>query len=64
MTKKTSILYLEPDDKKMIHSIAWRTMVGSSTYQYEKMQALTFLYGMIPAIKRYYPDKNDRIEIV
>lgn len=62
MTKKTSILYLEPDDKKMIHSIAWRTMVGSSTYQYEKMQALTFLYGMIPAIKRYYPDKNDRIQ--
>ena len=60
MTKKNSILHLEPEDKKMVNSIAWRMMVGSSSYQYEKMQALSFLYAMTPAIKRYYKDDKER----
>lgn len=63
MTKKNSILYLNPEDKKMINSVAWRMMVGSGPYQYEKMQALSYLYAMVPVIKRYYKDdKEKRIE--
>lgn len=63
MTKKNSILYLNPEDKKMINSVAWRMMVGSAPYQYEKMQALSFLYAMVPVVKRYYKDdKEKRIE--
>jgi PTS system mannose-specific IID component/fructoselysine and glucoselysine-specific PTS system IID component len=61
--KKQSIWYLEPEDKKMINSITWRTMNGSSTYNYERWQALAFLFAMIPAIKRYYAnDREKRIE--
>ena len=57
MTKKNSILYLNPEDKKMINSVGWRMMVGSGPYQYEKMQALSYLYA------RYYKDdKEKRIE--
>ena len=53
MTKKNSILYLNPEDKKMINSVAWRMMTGSGPYQFEKMQALSYLYAMVPVIKRY-----------
>ena len=63
MTKKNSILYLNPEDKKMINSVAWRMMTGSGPYQFEKMQALSYLYAMVPVIKRYYKDdKEKRIE--
>lgn len=60
--KKESMLYLEPDDKKMISQVAWRSMVGSGTYNYENMQALVFLYAMFPVINRYYDKPEDRIK--
>lgn len=60
--KKDSILYLEPKDDKMIRKVAWRSMIGSGTYNYENMQGLVFLYAMIPVIDRYYENKEDRIE--
>ena len=59
--KKDSILYLEPEDDKMIRKVAWRSMIGSGTYNYENMQGLVFLYAMIPVIDRYYENKEDRI---
>lgn len=63
MTKKeNSLLYLEPEDNKMIKQVAWRSMIGSGTYNYENMQALVFLYAMIPVINRYYDKEEDRIK--
>lgn len=59
--KKESILTLEKEDDKMIRKLAWRSMIGSGTYNYENMQGLVFLYAMIPVINRYYRDKEDRI---
>lgn len=60
--KKDSLLYLEPEDSKMINQVARRSMVGSGTYNYENMQALVFLYAMIPVINRYYDKEEDRIK--
>ena len=62
MSKKDSLFHLEPEDKKMINSVTWRTMIGSGPYQYEKMQGLTFLYAMVPVIERYYKKKEDKVE--
>jgi Phosphotransferase system, mannose/fructose/N-acetylgalactosamine-specific component IID len=53
---------LSKEDDKMLKSIFWRTMTLSSTYNYEKMQALGYIYSMIPVIKRQYPDRADQIE--
>lgn len=53
---------LSKDENKMLKSIFWRTMTLSSTYNYEKMQALGYIYAMIPVIRRQYPDKADQIE--
>lgn len=52
----------DPQDKKMLKKVFWRTMTLSSTYNYERMQALGYLYTMIPVIDRYNKDKEDRLE--
>lgn len=52
----------DPQDKKMLKKVFWRTMTLSSTYNYERMQALGYLYTMIPVIDRYNEKKEDRIE--
>lgn len=48
------------EDKKMCRSIYWRTMTISSTYNYETMQALGFMYTMMPAINRFYKTEEER----
>lgn len=57
MTRKST---LTPEDKKMCRSIYWRTMTLSATYNYETMQALGFMYSMMPAINRFYDTKEER----
>ena len=52
---------LSAEDKKMCRSMFWRTMTLSSTYNYETMQALGFMYAMMPAINRFYKNEEDRI---
>lgn len=52
----------DAEDKKMLKKVFWRTMTLSSTYNYERMQALGYVYTMIPVIKRYYKDEDKRIE--
>lgn len=52
----------DPQDKKMLKKVFWRTMTLSSTYNYERMQALGYLYTMIPVIDRYNQKKEDRLE--
>ena len=57
MTRKST---LTKDDKKMCRSMYWRTMTLSSTYNYETMQALGFMYAMMPAINRFYTTEEER----
>lgn len=53
---------INEEDGKMCRKIALRSHTMSAPYNWEKMQALAFLYTMIPVINRYYPNKEDRIE--
>lgn len=59
---KENILTVKPEDKKMMNSVIWRSMTAMGGYQWEKQQALAFLYTMIPVINRYYKNPKDRIE--
>lgn len=52
----------DPEDKKMLNQLAFRSFKGSCIYSYDKMQALNCLYAMTPIINRYYKDKKDRAE--
>lgn len=53
---------LTEEESKMCLQIALRSHTMSAPYCWEKMQALAFLYTMIPVINKYYPNKEDRIE--
>ncbi len=56
----TNQVTLTNEDKKMCRSVFWRTMTLSSTYNYETMQALGFMYSMMPVINRFYKTKEER----
>lgn len=57
MTRKST---LTVEDKKMCRSMYWRTMTLSATYNYETMQALGFMYAMMPAINRFYKTEEEK----
>ncbi|MDR2799567.1 MAG: PTS system mannose/fructose/sorbose family transporter subunit IID [Bifidobacteriaceae bacterium] len=42
-------------------SIWWRTTFSQASWNYERMQNLGFLYGIMPAIKKLYSTKEDRV---
>jgi PTS system mannose-specific IID component len=42
-------------------SVFWRSSFEQASWNYERMQNLVFAYIMSPAIKRLYPDKQERI---
>jgi PTS system mannose-specific IID component/fructoselysine and glucoselysine-specific PTS system IID component len=52
---------LSRDDDKMLKSVFRRTLSLSATYNYERMQGLGYVFAMIPVIKRFYTNKEDRI---
>jgi len=59
MTKRFQVT---KDEDKMLKKVFWRTMTLSSTYNYERMQGLGYVYSMIPVIDEYYDNEEDKIE--
>lgn len=53
---------LTDEESKLCFKVALRSHTMSAPYCWEKMQALSFLYTMIPVINKYYDKKEDRIE--
>lgn len=49
---------LTKDDKKIIHSLFWRSLALEGSFNYEKMQALGFAWAMFPVIKKYHKTKE------
>ncbi len=62
MTKNSTFQVSNVEDRKMLKKVFWRTMTLSSTYNYERMQGLGYLYSMIPVIDRFYKNKEDKVE--
>jgi mannose/fructose/N-acetylgalactosamine-specific phosphotransferase system component IID/mannose/fructose/N-acetylgalactosamine-specific phosphotransferase system component IIC len=46
-------------DRKDLWGIWWRSLFSMTTINYERFCALGFCYAMIPALKKYYPNKDD-----
>lgn len=51
---------LTKDEKKLIKELFWHSFILENCYNYERQQALGFAIGMWPAIKRFYPAKEDQ----
>lgn len=50
------------EDKKMVHSLFWRSLALEGSFNYEKMQALGFAWAMFPVIKKYCKTKEEQVE--
>jgi fructoselysine and glucoselysine-specific PTS system IID component len=51
---------LSKEDRKLVNELFWSSFPLEACYNYEDQQALGFCVGMWPAIKRFYPDKEDQ----
>lgn len=40
--------------KKDINRVAWRSMLLQASFNYERMQASGWLYGLLPALKKIH----------
>ena len=47
--------------KKDRMQVAWRSQFLQGSWNYERMQNGGWCYSMIPAIKKLYPNKEDRV---
>lgn len=47
--------------QKEIKSVLWRSLFEMASINYERFQALGFLYAITPVIKKLYPDKERRV---
>lgn len=57
----TKRFQVSKEEDKMLKKVFWRTMTLSSTYNYERMQGLGYVYSMIPVIDRYYKNHEDKV---
>ena len=48
-----------PLEKKTLNQMAWRSLFLQGSFNYERMQAAGWLYGIIPGLKKIHTDKED-----
>ncbi|WP_158734562.1 PTS system mannose/fructose/sorbose family transporter subunit IID [Alteribacillus sp. YIM 98480] len=48
--------------KKDLRKVFWRSFTLQGSFTYERMQALGYLYSLIPILMKIYPKKRDRAE--
>lgn len=46
-------------DKQVLRETFFRSNLHQASWNYERMQALGFLFAMVPTIKKLYPENND-----
>lgn len=45
--------------KKELNKMTWRSLFLQASFNYERMQACGWLYGLIPGLKKIHKDKSD-----
>ncbi|MGO3169118.1 PTS system mannose/fructose/sorbose family transporter subunit IID, partial [Senegalia sp. (in: firmicutes)] len=46
-------------DRKTLTKMAWRSLLLQASFNYERMQAAGWLYGMSPALEKIHKEKED-----
>jgi len=64
MVSNTTLSYkntapAEQLDRKTLNKMAWRSLFLQGSFNYERMQAAGWLYGILPGLKKIHTDKDD-----
>jgi N-acetylgalactosamine PTS system EIID component len=46
-------------DKKTLNKMVWRSLFLQASFNYERMQAAGWLYGILPGLQKIHTDKDD-----
>ena len=46
-------------DKATLNKMAWRSIFLQASFNYERMQAAGWLYGILPGLEKIHTDKDD-----
>lgn len=46
-------------DKKTLNKMVWRSLFLQASFNYERMQAAGWLYGILPGLEKIHDDKDD-----
>ncbi len=49
----------QPLDKKTLNKMVWRSLNLQGSFNYERMQAAGWLYGILPGLEKIHTDKDD-----
>lgn len=47
-----------PLDKKTLNKMVWRSLFLQASFNYERMQAAGWLYGILPGLKKIHPTRT------
>ena len=58
-TKYKDLNPAKPLDKKTLNKMVWRSLFLQASFNYERMQAAGWLYGILPGLKKIHKNKED-----
>jgi PTS system N-acetylgalactosamine-specific IID component len=57
--KYTDLTPGEPLDNKVLNKLVWRSLFLQASFNYERMQAAGWLYGILPGLVKIHKNKDD-----
>lgn len=58
-TQYNDLTPAKPIDKKTLNKMVWRSLFLQASFNYERMQAAGWLYGMLPGLEKIHTNKED-----
>ena len=59
MTSYTNLTPAADLDKKTLNKMVWRSMNLQASFNYERMQAAGWLWGILPGLEKIHTNKED-----
>ena len=62
-TQYNNLTPAQPLDKKTLNKMVWRSLNLQGSFNYERMQAAGWLYGILPGLEKIHADNEDDLKI-